>query len=91
MDVEEKMNRARVWVVRAAIVGAALGAAACDAASNVGSPLSPTSARRDAATSSGSTTVQPMTMSSDSTVTCRSGYQVAYRSDGSMYCVPEQQ
>lgn len=59
--------------------------AACDAASKVGSPLAPGSARSDATTTTQTTT----TMSTmDTTPTCRSGYQVAYRSDGTWYCEP---
>ena len=84
------MTRARVWLVRAAVVGSALGLAACDAASNVASPRAATSARRDASTVSSGATPTTMTMSSDSTVDCRSGYQIAYRDDGSAYCVAQQ-
>ncbi len=84
------MTRARVWLVRAAVVGAALGVAACDAASNVASPRAATSTRRDAATASSGTTTTTMTMSADTTVDCRRGYQIAYRDDGSAYCVAQQ-
>lgn len=80
------MTRARVWLVRAAVVGAALGAAACDAASNVASPRQATAARRDGGTVTSDGKAQPMTMAADTTIECRSGYQIAYRSDGTPYC-----
>lgn len=87
------MARARVWLVRAAIVGAALGVAACDAASHVTSPRAAGASSRDASaassTTTGTTTTTMSTMS-DTTVTCRSGYQIAYRSDGTAYCVEQQ-
>lgn len=82
------MARARVWLVRAAIVGAALGVAACDAASTVASPRAAGASSRDASAASGTTTTTTtMSTMSDTTVTCRSGYQIAYRSDGTAYCV----
>ncbi len=86
------MSRVRVWLVRAAIVGAGLGAAACDAASTVGSPRVAGGARQT--TSDGSSTMTmttTTTTSTDTTATCKSGYQIAYRSDGSWYCVPSVQ
>jgi len=84
------MTRARVWLVRAAVVGAALGAAACDAASTVASPRQATPARGEVNSGSGSNTMQPMTAAADTTTECRSGYQIAYRSDGTAYCVVQQ-
>lgn len=81
------MTRARVWLLRSAAIAAVVGLAACDASSNVSGPRPQNVSR---ATGS-MTTMTTMTTASDTTSTCRSGYQIAYRADGTAYCVPMDQ
>lgn len=86
---EMTMTRARAWLLRAAVVASVVGLAACDAPSAVSGPRPQASARTTGGTST--MTMTTTSTASDTTGTCRSGYQIAYRSDGSTYCVPMDQ
>lgn len=71
-------------------IGIAAGLAACDAPSGALAPrtrdITPTVLR---AVTDTTKTAKPTSASTmDDELTCRSGYQIAYRDDGTWYCAP---
>jgi len=71
-------------------IGVAAGLAACDAPSGALAPrtrdIAPTVLK---AVTDSTTTAKPTSASTTSDeLTCRSGYQIAYRDDGTWYCEP---
>lgn len=81
------MAARRGWIVRLVVgAGVLAGLAACDAPARLAGPAAPRAAV--AADSTGSPTMSP-DGAGDPIVTCRSGYQIAYREDGTAYCAPE--
>jgi hypothetical protein len=71
-------------------IGIAAGLAACDAPSGALAPrtrdITPTVLR--IVTDSTKTTKPTSANTTDDELTCRGGYQIAYRDDGTWYCEP---
>lgn len=85
------MLRVRSLLLKSALAASVVaGLAACDAPSGA---LAPRQLRATPSMTAGDTTSGRSVTSSSVTITgdgefCRSGYQVAYREDGTPYCAP---
>lgn len=70
-------------------IGIAAGLAACDAPSGALAPrtrdITPTVLK---VVTDSTKTATPTSASTGDELTCRSGYQIAYRDDGTWYCEP---
>lgn len=81
------MAARRGWILRlVAGAGVLAGLAACDAPARLAGPAAPHAA---VAADSTATPTATTDAAGDPLITCRSGYQIAYRSDGTAYCAPE--